>query len=87
MRRNTAFDERSEVIVVTQLHAQDCDLGSVVELHHTTYGNASTLIRNALKTPVGHVTANSLETTQLYILEDEAQVNGSHSPFDQLGGL
>ncbi len=24
--------------------------------------------------------------TQLYILEDEAQINGSHSPFDQLMG-
>ncbi len=30
---------------------------------------------------------NSLEMTQLYILEDEAQINGSHSPFDQLNGL
>jgi hypothetical protein len=30
---------------------------------------------------------NSLETTQLYILEDEAEFNGSHSPFDQLDGL
>lgn len=30
---------------------------------------------------------NSLEMTQLSILEDEAQINGSHSPFDQLDGL
>ena len=37
-----------------------------------------------LQAILGH---NSLETTQLYILEDEAQINGSHSPFDQLGGL
>jgi integrase len=34
-----------------------------------------------LQAILGH---NSLEMTQLYILEDEAQINGSHSPFDQL---
>jgi site-specific recombinase XerD len=37
-----------------------------------------------LQAILGH---NSLETTQLYILEDEAEINGSHSPFDQLDGL
>jgi hypothetical protein len=29
----------------------------------------------------------SLEVTQLYVLEDEAKINGSHSPFDLLNGL
>ena len=33
---------------------------------------------------LGH---NSLEVTQLYILEDEAAINGSHSPFDLLNGI
>ena len=33
---------------------------------------------------LGH---NSLEVTQLYILEDESEINGSHSPFDLLDGL
>lgn len=37
-----------------------------------------------LQAILGH---KSLEVTQLYILEDEAQINGSHSPFDQLDGL
>jgi hypothetical protein len=37
-----------------------------------------------LQATLGH---NSLKITQLYILEDEAQINGSHSPFDQLDGL
>jgi site-specific recombinase XerD len=37
-----------------------------------------------LQAILGH---NSLEMTQLYILEDEAQINGSHSPFDLLNGL
>ena len=30
---------------------------------------------------------NSLEVTQLYILEDEAEINGSHSPFDLPSGI
>ena len=30
---------------------------------------------------LGH---NSLEATRLYILEDETEINGSHSPFDLL---
>ena len=30
---------------------------------------------------------NSLEVTQLYILEDETEINGSHSPFDLLNGI
>jgi len=30
---------------------------------------------------LGH---NSLEVTQLYILEDEAEISGAHSPFDLL---
>ena len=30
---------------------------------------------------LGH---NSLEVTRLYILEDETEINGSHSPFDLL---
>lgn len=30
---------------------------------------------------------SSIDTTQLYILEDEAQINGSHSPFDLLNEL
>ncbi len=33
---------------------------------------------------LGH---NSLEVTQLYVLEDEAEINGSHSPFDLLDGI
>ena len=33
---------------------------------------------------LGH---NSLEVMQLYILEDEAEINGSHSPFDLLNGI
>lgn len=37
-----------------------------------------------LQAILGH---NSLDTTELYILEDEAQINGSHSPFDLLGGV
>lgn len=37
-----------------------------------------------LQAILGH---NSLETTELYILEDEAQINGSHSPFDLLNGV
>lgn len=30
---------------------------------------------------------NSLEMLQLFILDDDAQVNGPHSPFDRLDGL
>jgi hypothetical protein len=30
---------------------------------------------------------NSLEVTQLSILEDEAEINGTHSPFDLLHGV
>jgi len=37
-----------------------------------------------LQAILGH---NSIEMTQLYILEDEAQINGSHSPIDLLNGL
>jgi hypothetical protein len=33
---------------------------------------------------LGH---NSLEVTQLYILEDESEINGSHSPFDLLNWI
>ena len=33
---------------------------------------------------LGH---NSLEVTQLYILEDESEINGSHRPFDLLSGI
>jgi len=34
-----------------------------------------------LQAILGYIT---LEMTLHYILEDEAQINGSHSPFDQL---
>ncbi len=37
-----------------------------------------------LQAILGH---NSLEVTQLYILEDEAEINGTHSPFDLLHGV
>ena len=37
-----------------------------------------------LQSILGH---NSLDVTQLYVLEDEAKINGSHSPFDLLNGL
>jgi hypothetical protein len=37
-----------------------------------------------LQAILGH---NSLKLTQRYILEDEAQMNGSHKPFDLLGGV
>ena len=33
---------------------------------------------------LGH---HSLEVTQLYILEDEGEINGSQSPFDLLNGI
>ena len=37
-----------------------------------------------LQAILGH---SSLDVTQLYILEDESQINGSHSPFDLLNGV
>ena len=37
-----------------------------------------------LQNILGH---NSLEVTQLYLLEDEAEINGSHSKFDLLNGI
>jgi hypothetical protein len=51
-------------------------------------GNASTSVRNALWASTGHFLGhNSLEMTQRYILEDEAQINGTPSQFDLLYGV
>jgi hypothetical protein len=40
-----------------------------------------------LKRLKGILEHNSLEVTQLYILEDEAEIKGSHSPFDLLNEI
>jgi hypothetical protein len=50
------------------------DLLSDVESPRTTFGEQKQ-----------HT--NSLEVTQLYILEDESEINGSHSSFDLLNGI
>lgn len=49
-----------------------------------THLHLSGLPLKRLQAILGH---NSLEVTQLYILEDESEINGAHSPFDQLIGV
>ena len=65
------------------------DLVSDVESPRTTFGEKQQHIctwqgyhSNDCKTFLG-----TNEVTQLYILEDETEINGSHSPFDLLNGI
>ena len=61
-----------------RINPQDIRRAAATHLH------LSGMPLKRLQAILGH---SSLEMTQPYILEDEAQINGSHSPFDQLNGL
>ena len=84
--RGDAAEGRRNVTIATTTRSAGYfeTLSAGFPLAAATHLHLSGMPLRRLKAILRH---SSQEGTQLYVLEDEARINGTHSPFDLLDGV